>query len=396
MSKPLAGITIVDFSRVLAAPLATQTLAELGAQVVKIERPGRGDETRSFEPTLPAGESAYFFAFNRGKQSITLDLKSTEGVDIARRLVAQADVVVENFLPGVMDSLGLGYETLRESNPELIYVATTGFGQTGPHRHDRGYDTIFQALSGIMSMTGQADGPPAKAGIPVSDMTSGLWVAIAVLTGLVGRSTSGHGCFVDVSMMDAQLALSALAAARVFAYDENPHRNGTEHPGRVPSAAFVCADEEWIHISASDQHWQPLCKAIGLEDLIDDAKYSDNSSRVKNRLELMPLLRSAIATFTRRDIISDLSSAGVPVGAVQTVREALDSEHAHARNIVQNFDHPTEGSFPGIKTPLELTGYDSPAVAIPPLLGADTHRILTERLSMTDDAVEDLRRSGVI
>lgn len=396
MNKPLADVKILDFSRVLAAPLATQTLAELGADVIKVERPLRGDETRSFEPKLPHGESAYFFAFNRGKSSITLDLKSTEGSRIARALADQADVVVENFLPGAMDGLGLGYDVLRQTNPGLVYVAATGFGQSGPHRDERGYDTIFQALSGIMSMTGEADGPPTKAGVPVSDMTSGLWVVIAALTGLVGRSTSGHGCYVDVSMMDAQLALSALAAARVFALDDDPHRNGTEHPGRVPSAAFVCADEEWVHISASDQHWEPLCKAIGLEDLIGDPDYAENSSRVRNRLALMPLLRRAVGAMNSDELISALGSVGVPVGAVRTVRQALDSDHARARNIVQEFVHPTEGPFPGLRTPLTLTGYDSPRVATPPLLGADTRRVLRERLQLTDAAIDDLAKRGVI
>ena len=396
MTTPLHGITILDFSRVLAAPLATQTLAELGAEVIKVERPGRGDESRSFEPRLPAGESAYFFAFNRGKKSITIDLKSTAGQRIVRDLAVTADIVVENFLPGTMDALGLGYEQLRQDNPGLIYVATTGFGQTGPSRDERGYDTIFQALSGIMSMTGPGDGAPAKAGIPVSDLTSGLWVTIAALTGLVGRAQSGAGCYVDVSMMDAQLALSALSAARIFALDEDPHRNGTEHPGRVPSAAFVCADEQWLHISASDQHWKPLCEALELHSLGDDPRFSTNAKRVANRIDLMPELRRAIGQIKRDDAVDRLRGAGVPVGAVRTVREALESDHARARQIVQTFDHPTEGTFPALRTPLLLAGFDSPAVGVPPVLGADTDAVLTERLSLSADDVANLRASGVI
>lgn len=396
MNKPLDGVRVLDFSRVLAAPLATQILAELGAHVVKIERPGTGDETRSFEPKLPAGESAYFFAFNRGKKSVTLDLKTQDGVRIARALAAKADVVVENFLPGVMDKLGLGFDQLQKDNPGLIYVATTGFGQTGPLRDERGYDTIFQALSGIMSMTGEADGPPSKAGIPVSDMTSGLWVVIAALTGLVGRATSGTGCYVDVSMMDAQLALSALAASRVFALDEDPRRNGTEHPGRVPSAAFVCADEQWIHISASDQHWTPLCTALELHDLIDADAYATNSARVRNRLTLMPILREAIGKLEGKVALDRLVSSGVPVGAVRTIREALFSEHAQARGMVQEFDHPTEGLFPALRTPLVLTGYDSPEVATPPLLGVDTDTVLSEELGLTTADLAALRASGAI
>jgi crotonobetainyl-CoA:carnitine CoA-transferase CaiB-like acyl-CoA transferase len=201
---------------------------------------------------------------------------------------------------------------------------------------------------------------------------------------------------VDVSMMDAQLALSALSAARIFALDEDPHRNGTEHPGRVPSAAFVCADEQWLHISASDQHWKPLCEALELHSLGDDPRFSTNAKRVANRIDLMPELRRAIGQIKRHDAVDRLRSAGVPVGAVRTVREALESDHARARQIVQSFDHPTEGTFPALRTPLVLAGYDSPAVGVPPVLGADTDTILTERLSLSPDDVANLRATGVI
>lgn len=238
--KPLEGVRILDFSRVLAGPMATQILAELGAEVVKIERPRGGDESRSFEPLLPHGESAYFFAFNRGKKSITLNLKSKEGQRIAAGLAAKFDVVLENFLPGDMDRFNLGYETLSAKNPSLIFVSNTGFGQNGPYRDRNGYDTIFQALSGFMHLTGHADSPPAKAGVPIADMSSGLWIAIAILTGLAGRGRSGKGCYIDMAMMDIQASLLALAAARLFALDEDIGRSGTEHPGRVPSAAFQC------------------------------------------------------------------------------------------------------------------------------------------------------------
>ena len=236
--KPLEGIRILDFSRVLAGPMATQILAELGAEVLKVERPKVGDESRSFEPSLPQGESAYFFAFNRAKRSMTLNLKSPRGQEIAAQLAGHFDVVLENFLPGEMDGFNLGYERLAKINPSVIYVSCTGFGQSGPYANRNGYDTIFQALSGLMHLTGHADSPPAKAGVPVADMTSGLWIAISILTGLVGRAKSGRGCRVDMAMMDVQASLLALAAARLFALDEDLGRSGTEHPGRVPSAAF--------------------------------------------------------------------------------------------------------------------------------------------------------------
>ena len=395
MSAPLAGITVLDFSRVLAGPMATQVLAELGATVVKVERPGVGDETRRFEPRLPHGESAYFFAFNRGKRSVALDLKDDRGRDVARRLAAGADVVVENFLPGTMDGFGLGYDDLSAGNPGLVYVSTTGFGQTGPDRARKGYDTVFQALSGVMAMTGEPDGPPSKSGIPVADMSSGLWVAIAVLTGLAGRGASGRGRHLDVSMMDVQLSLHALNAARLFALDEDPTRTGTEHPGRVPSAAFQAGDGGWLHISGSDQHWAPLCAVLGLDDLGADPGLGRNTDRVAQRGRVMRALRGAIAQRDRDPLVKELRAVDVPVGEVRSVREALADPHVAARGVVAGFTHPTEGEFPALRTPLRDSGAEPPATAAPPLLGADTDAVLAEAgLSASD--IEALRGAGVI
>lgn len=393
---PLAGITILDFSRVLAAPMATQILGELGATILKVERPGSGDETRGFEPRLPAGESAYFFAFNRGKDSVTLNLKDPRGARLARRLAADADVVVENFLPGTMERLGLGYDDLSAENPGLVYVSATGFGRTGPDRDRKGYDTIFQALSGVMEMTGSPDGPPAKTGVPIADMTSGLWVVIAVLTGLAGRSGDGRGRHFDVSMMDVQLGLHALNAARLFALDEEPVRTGTEHPGRVPSAAFRTADGGWLHISGSDQHWLPLCEVLGLDDLAADTALRHNSGRVAERERVMRGLTDAIAGRRRDALLERLLAADVPVGEVRTVREALDSPQARAREVVTAFEHPTEGEFAALRTPLREDGCASPDAAAPPLLGADTDTALTDRLGLTTDEIAELRREGVL
>ncbi|WP_190815322.1 CaiB/BaiF CoA transferase family protein [Saccharopolyspora pogona] len=394
--QPLAGITVLDFSRVLAAPMATQILGELGATVLKIERPGSGDETRRFEPRLPAGESAYFFAFNRGKSSITLNLKDPRGAELARRLAADADVVVENFLPGTMERLGLGYADLAAGNPGLVYVSATGFGRTGPDRDRKGYDTIFQALSGIMAMTGTPDGPPAKTGIPVADMTSGLWVVIAVLTGLAGRRGHGWGRHFDVSMMDAQLGLHALNAARLFALDQDPVRTGTEHPGRVPSAAFRAADGGWLHISGSDQHWLPLCEVLGLDELAGDPSLQRNAGRVTERERVMHSLTEAIARHDRDWLLERLRAAEVPVGEVRTVREALEAPQTRARDMVATFDHPTEGEFAALRTPLREAGAAAPAADPPPLLGADTETVLADRLGMTAAEIAELHREGVL
>ncbi len=377
MVKPLDNITILDFSRVLAAPMATQILADLGAAVLKVERPGTGDETRGFEPRLGRDESAYFFAFNRGKKSITLDLRSQDGRAAALALARTADVVVENFLPGTMDRLGLGYETLSAANEKLIYLAATGFGQTGPERSRKGYDTIFQALSGIMSLTGHPAGDPTKVGVPIADLTSGLWVAIGVLTGLVGRAQHGRGTYIDIAMMDVQISLLALAAARVFALDEDPARTGTEHPGRVPSAAFECLDG-WVHISGSDQHWIPLCESLGLVDLAEDPELATNAGRLQHRRHVMEELRSVIREQDRAELVAVLSAVGIPVGEVRTVKEALAAPQVASRGMLGSFDHPTVGSFPALKTPVRFLGYDNPGFEPPPLLGADTDTVLKQ------------------
>ncbi|MGO2862212.1 MAG: CaiB/BaiF CoA transferase family protein [Brevibacterium sp.] len=376
MTKPLDGIRILDFSRVLAAPMATQILSDLGAEVIKVERPGTGDETRSFEPRI-GEESAYFFAFNRGKRSITLDLKSDDDRHIVERLVTDVDVVVENFVPGTMDRMGLGWDRLKELNDQLIYVAASGFGQTGPERARKGYDTVFQALSGVMHLTGEPTSGPSKAGVPIADMTSALWVAIAILTGLVGRGTYGVGTYVDIAMMDVQTSLLALAAARTFALDEDPSRTGTEHLGRVPSAAFECRDG-WVQISGSDQHWPLLCRVLELEELAADPELATNAGRVSRRDEVSQALKAAISQWERTEFVKALATAGIPAGEVRTVKEALNAPQTQARGMVGEFDHPGVGKFPALRTPVRFDGYDDPGFAAPPQLGADNAEVLAD------------------
>ncbi|TDD91480.1 CaiB/BaiF CoA transferase family protein [Actinomadura rubrisoli] len=394
--RPLDGVTVVDFSRVLAGPMATQILAELGADVIKIERPGGGDESRWFEPRLPGGESAYFFAFNRGKRSVTLNLATERGQEIARGLARRADVLVENFLPGWMDKRGLGYAALAEENPGLVYVSSTGFGQTGPYAERKGYDTVFQALSGVMDLTGHPGTPPAKAGVPVADLSSGLWIAIAALAGLAGRTSTGRGGHVDLAMMDVQVSLLALAAARLFALDEDPVRTGTAHPGRVPSAAFECADGRWLHISGSDQHWRPLCAVLGLDELAADPDLAANAGRLAQRERVTSALAAAIAARPRDALAEELRAAGVPAGEVNSVREALADPNTVGRGMVGHFDHPREGRFPALRTPVRIDGYDRPEPTAPPLLGSDTDAVLTDLLGLGEAEISRLRDEGTI
>jgi crotonobetainyl-CoA:carnitine CoA-transferase CaiB-like acyl-CoA transferase len=394
--KPLAGLVVLDFSRVLAGPMATQILAEFGAEVIKVELPGAGDESRHFEPRLPGGESGYFFAFNRGKKSITLNLKSERGRRIARDLASQADVLIENFLPGTMKKLGLDYATLEALNPRLIYVSNTGFGQTGPYRDRKGYDTSFQALSGIMALTGYPDGPPAKVGVPISDLSSGLWIAISALTGLMGRHNTGRGCYVDLGMMDVQASLLTIAAARYFATGEDPQRTGTEHLGRVPSAAFQCKCGDWIHISGSDQHWPAICEVLGLATLAADPAMNKNAVRVTRRTEVMAAMTAAIGRRERAELAEALRARDVPTGEVFSVKQTLSDPHMTARGVVGTFDHPTEGQFRGLRTPVRFQGWDDPDLGAPPTLGDATESILQTRLGMTAELIAELKSEGTI
>ncbi|MGQ0547316.1 MAG: CaiB/BaiF CoA transferase family protein [Betaproteobacteria bacterium] len=373
--KPLDHLTILDLSRVLACPFASMILAELGARVIKVEQPGGGDETRGFEPQL-ARDSAYYFACNRSKESITVDLRSKEGAATIRALAQKADVLVENFPVGTLGRYGLDYAVLSSLNPALIYVSCTGFGQTGPYAKKKGYDTVFQAMGGLMSLTGEKGGGPVKPGLPVADLTSGLWVAVAILAALAGRGRTGKGCHVDFSMLDGQVALLTLAAARYFALGEVPPRLGTEHPGRVPSATFRCKDGKYAHITASDQHWAPLCRVLGIPDW--GSRFPDNAVRVEKREEIMPVLTGKISLLERSKLLAILDEADVPVGPVNDVAEVLADPHVRARRLVGSFDYPGVGEFKALALPYKFLGWDDPEIGRPPLLGEHTEKILAE------------------
>lgn len=391
--KPLEGITILDLSRVLACPFASMILAELGARVIKVEQPGSGDETRTFEPQLER-DSAYYFACNRSKESITVNLRSHDGVQIIRKLAEKADVLVENFPVGTLGRYALDFASLSALNPRLVYVSCTGFGQTGPYARKKGYDTVFQAMGGIMSLTGERGGGPVKPGLPVADLTSGLWVAIAILASLAGREKTGSGCQVDFSMLDGQVSLLTLAAARYFALGEVPPRLGTEHPGRVPSATFRGRDGRFAHMTASDQHWMPLCQALGIEEW--GRAYPENSIRVEKRDEVMAKLTERISALTRAELIAKLDAADVPVGPVNDVAEILADPHVRARRLVGSFDYPGVGEFRALALPYKFLGWDDPQIGRPPTLGEHTEAVLAAMLGYSPDQIAKLREKRAI
>lgn len=391
--KPLQHLTILDLSRVLACPFASMILAELGATVIKVEQPGAGDETRGFEPQL-AQDSAYYFACNRSKSSITVNLRQPEGQNIIRELAQKVDVVVENFPAGTLGRYGLDFTMLSALNPKLVYVSCTGFGQTGPYAHKKGYDTVFQAMGGLMSLTGEKGGGPVKPGLPVADLTSGLWVAIGILAMLAGREKTGRGSHLDFSMLDGQVSLLTLAAARYFALGEIPPRLGTEHPGRVPSATFRCKDGRFAHITASDQHWEPLCRVLNLEKWGSDFRL--NELRVEKRIEVMKTLTEKISAFNRNDLIAALDAVEVPIGPVNDVAEILADPHVRARGLVGSFEYPGVGEFKALGLPYKFLGWDNPEIGAPPALGNDTERLLAEHLGYSKEKIAALKAAKAI
>jgi len=360
---PLKGLKILDMTRILAGPYATQLLGDMGADVIKVERPGAGDDTRGWGPpyvTTADGEatreSAYYMCTNRNKRSIAVDMADPDGADTLRKLAKKADVVIQNFKAGGLAKYGLDYATLSALNPALVYCSISGFGQTGPNAHRAGYDLLVQGSGGIMSLTGEKDGGPVKPGIPVSDLSSGLWIALGIVSMLQGRQKAGTGAYLDFSMLDGQISLLALAAARYFALDEVPERLGTEHPGRVPSASFLCADGGYVHITGADQHWRPLCTLLGLDALGADPRLQHNSGRVLHRDEVMEHLTGAIALLTRAQLCAACDAAGVPAGPLNTLDEVIVDPHLRARGVFADFEHPESGRFPAIQLPFLFNG----------------------------------------
>jgi crotonobetainyl-CoA:carnitine CoA-transferase CaiB-like acyl-CoA transferase len=389
-APPLAGVRVVDLSRVLAGPYATMTLADLGADILKIEHPAGGDETRTWGPPFAAGESAYFLSVNRGKRSVALDLKDPEGLELALELCARADVVIENFRPGGAARLGLDYESVRRRRPSVVYCTISGFGAREP-RDRAGYDFTVQAESGLMAITGEPDGEPMKVGVAIVDVLAGLNAATAILAALHRRDLTGEGDFVEVSLLDSAFAALVNVGANALLTGEEPLRYGNAHPSIVPYQPFRGTDG-WIAVAAAnDGLYARLCTAIERPDLAADERYATNEARVLNRETLIAELEAVFAGRSTDDWERLLLAAGVPAGKIRGVGEALRAGQARTRRV----DHPTAGTVELVGPPFELESATLGAATPPPLLGQHTAEVLRE-LGLDDERLALLEERGVI
>lgn len=395
MIGALDGLRVVDLSRVLAGPYCTMTLGDLGADVVKVELPEVGDETRRWGPPFAGDESAYFLAVNRNKRGVTLDIKSEVGREILDRLLARADVLIENFRPGTLDALGFGWDALRERYPRLIYCAISAFGQNGPYRDRPGYDFAIQAIGGLMSITGEPDGEPMKVGVAIVDVTAGLYAATAILAALRARERDGRGQRIDVSLFGAQLAWLINVGSGYLVSGNEPRRFGNAHPNIVPYESFPCVDGHIAIAAGNDAQFRALLGALGADDLAADARFGKNPGRVRNRDELVPRLREYIGRWTRQALLAALDAARVPCAPINTVGEALRSDAAAALGAVIEVDHPTAGVVPMVRWPFDLSVTPASARRPPPTLGGDTDTVLSE-LGFTAERIAELRAAKVI
>src|ERR1039457_296880 len=394
-SGPLAGVRILDLSRILSGPFATMIFADLGADVIKLENPRTGDDTREWAPPYQGDQSAYFLSVNRNKQGIAVDLKSERGREIALRLADRADVVVENFRPGTAGRLGLGYDDLSARNPRVIYASISGFGQTGPYAAEPGYDAIAQALGGLMSVTGEADGAPVRVGNSAADLGASMWAAIGILAALHARHTTGRGEWIDISLLDGQIASLTYLAGGYFATGEVPRRYGSAHPSIVPYQAMRTADGHLMVAVGNDTLWQRFARLVGLPELADDPRLVSNPQRVANRVELIQLIEAALAAKGSAAWAEELSRVGIPAGAINSIAAALAHPQVQARDMVLTVEHPTAGPLRMAGSPIKLSEYTTTVRRPPPTLGEHTGEVLRE-LGYTAADIETMRQEGVV
>lgn len=382
--KALEGVRVLDLSRVLAGPYCTMMLADYGADIIKIEPPGVGDDSRAFGPFL-GQESAYFMSLNRNKRSTTLNLKREEECKVFKEMVKQADVVVENYRPGTMERFGLGYEALKQINPRLIYAACSGFGQTGPYRDKPAYDIIVQAMGGIMSITGAQNGEPTRVGASIGDIIAGMFTAYGVMLALFHRERTGEGQKIDVGMLDCQVAVLENAIARYVTSGHVPGPLGNRHPSITPFASFTAKDGYIIVGAGNDRLWQRLCNIIGCPELIQDERFTTNANRTTNVNDLSLILNNIFKERTIGEWIKDLEEAGLPCAPINTVDRIVNDPHIKNREMIVEVEHPAAGKLKMAGLPVKLSRTPG-SVAMPaPMLGQHTHEIFAELLGWSEE-----------
>ncbi len=403
---PLSHVKVLDLSRILAAPWAGQVLADLGAEVVKVERPGAGDDTRSWGPPFLKGpdgqdtrEAGYYLAVNRGKRSITVSLDKPEGQRIVRELALEADIVLENYKAGTLARYGLDEASLRKLNPRLIYCSVTGFGQTGPRRDQPAYDFLIQAMGGLMSVTGEKDGRPGggpqKVGVPIVDLMTGMYAAVSVLAALARRNETGQGDTIDIGMLDVQVATLANQAMNYLVSDRLPQRNGNAHPNIQPQDVYHCADGDIILVVGNDGQFGKLCQVLGRPQWAADERFATNAQRVRHSGDLSALLSSLFAPWARDRLIAALDGAGVPCGAINSVADVFKDPQVRARGMLRHSPHPSGVDVPQVASPMRFADAALELRPAPPLLGQHSDAILAE-LGYTSVDIAALRDAGVV
>lgn len=403
----LSHIRVLDLSRVLAGPWCAQNLADLGAQVIKVERPGAGDDTRHWGPPFakdPNGqdttESAYYISINRNKKSITLDISTPEGQAIVRDLVKTSDVVIENYKVGQLAKYGLDYLSLCAIKPNLIYCSITGFGQSGPYQHRPGYDFILQGMGGFMSITGEADhlpgGGPQKAGVAIVDLFTGMYASSAILAAVIHRDRSGEGQYIDMALLDTQVAMLANISSNYLCSGVSPHRWGNAHPNVVPYQTFQTSDS-WIIVAVgNDSQFRNFVKAGNREALADDPHFATNPARIEHRAALIPLLVEMVKEKTKAQWITLLEAAGVPCGPINNLQEVFENEQVIARGIEMHVPHPTAGTMKLVASPMRLSKTPVEVRMPPPLLGQHTDEVLRDELGMSASQINELHQRGIV